>query len=138
MVWGCMFAAGVGELVFIEKNMNGKLYLPILKENFKKSAESFNILETFMLYSDNDYKHKEKKCKREWLLYHCSKVLQTPAQSENLWDELDKRVRKPEISSKNDLKCCLKEEWHKISTSYIIKLVEGMPARLQSVLNKKG
>ncbi len=85
----------------------------------------------------------KKKNVRKWLLYHRPKVLQTLAQSpdfnpiENLWDELDRRIRKCEISSHNDLKCCLKEEWHKISASYTIKLVESMPSRLQSVSNQK-
>ncbi len=42
--------------------MDGQLYLQILKENFEKSAKSFDILEKFMLCQHNDPKHnKEKK-----------------------------------------------------------------------------
>ncbi len=59
MVQGCMSAAGVGELVFIETNTD-KLYWQILKENLKESAENFVILEKFMLYLDNHRQHKEK------------------------------------------------------------------------------
>ncbi len=122
--------------------MDGKLYVHISKENLKRSAESFYILEIFILYHDNDPKHKEENVS-EWLLYTCPKVLQTPAQSsdhnpmENQRDEFDRHIRKREISSNNDLKYCLKEEWHKISASNTIKLVESIPSRLQSVLNQK-
>ena len=33
MVWGCMSAAGVGKLVFIEGNMDKHYYKRIIKEN---------------------------------------------------------------------------------------------------------
>lgn len=39
MVWGCLSAAGVGNLEFIEGNMNKYDYLNILKKNLKSSAE---------------------------------------------------------------------------------------------------
>ncbi|KAM8718847.1 hypothetical protein ACLKA7_001539 [Drosophila subpalustris] len=40
MVWGCMSAAGVGELVFIEEIINKHIYMDILKENLKKAPIS--------------------------------------------------------------------------------------------------
>ena len=33
MVWGCMSAAGVGELHFIEGNMNSNMYCEILQQS---------------------------------------------------------------------------------------------------------
>ena len=33
MVWGCMSAAGTGELRFIEGNMDSNMYCDILKQN---------------------------------------------------------------------------------------------------------
>ncbi len=36
MVWGCMTASGVGELVFIEDIMDKHKYLNVLKDNLKK------------------------------------------------------------------------------------------------------
>ncbi len=33
MVWGCMSAAGTGELQFIEGNMNANMYCDILKQS---------------------------------------------------------------------------------------------------------
>jgi len=37
MVWGCMSAAGTGELKFIEGNMDSTMYCDILKEKMLPS-----------------------------------------------------------------------------------------------------
>ena len=49
MVWGCMAASGIGELVFIEGNMDKFQYLNILKENLKKVPTNwvFQMISTF-------------------------------------------------------------------------------------------
>ena len=93
MVWGCFAANGVGSLVFIEGNMNAAMYINILRENLHASASKFGIRNTFYFYQDNDPKHKASAT-REWLLYNCPKVIETPPQSadcnpiENLWEYL--------------------------------------------------
>ena len=85
MVWGCMSAAGTGNLVFIDTVMDQNVYLNILKENLKQSA-----LKLGMPSVDNDPKHTAYKVK-EWLLYNVPKQLKTPPQSpdmnpiKNLW-----------------------------------------------------
>jgi len=69
-----------------------------------------------------------------------------PAQSpdlnpiENLWDELKRRLRKNEYKAKNkaELFNLIKEEWYKISTAIINKLIESMPRRTKAVLKNKG
>nr|CAA44764.1 Uhu [Drosophila heteroneura] len=54
MVWACISAAGVGNLVFIEPTMDKNVYLNILKENLLQSAEKLGIRRTFRFYQDND------------------------------------------------------------------------------------
>lgn len=109
MVWGACSAAGVGKLHFVEGNMDKIQYLNILKENLKQSAEQLGIQDTYHFYQDNDPKHTAGIVK-EWLLYHCPRVMKTPPQSpdlniiENLWQKLKIEIRKHDISSKNDLK----------------------------------
>lgn len=143
MVWGCMSAAGTGELAFIEGNMDQNMYLDILKNNLKKSAEKLGIIENFSFYQDNDPKHKALKV-RNWLLYNCPHVIETPAQSpdlnviENLWSYLESKLRNHKISNKNDLKEALLLEWERIEPSYCASLVKSMPKRLASVLKSKG
>ena len=123
--------------------MNSPAYLRILKENLKQSAESLGINSTFQFYQDNDRKHKEWNV-RMWLLMNCPKVIQTPPQSpnlnviENLWDELNRKIRQILITSKTELKRRLVEEWAKISPQYTRTLVSSMPRRVKAVLRQNG
>lgn len=143
MVWGCMSAQGVGNLVFIDSTMNHHMYLNILKQNLKSSAENMGILNSFKFYQDNDPKHKAHNV-RLWLLYNCPKVLDTPAQSpdlnviEHLWHELELRVRKHAITNINELKDKLTAEWANISQDLCKKLVSSVPKRLREVIKCKG
>ena len=118
-----MPSSGVGNLHFLESNMDKYVYCDILKKNLKESATKLGIENNFVFYQDNDPKHSSYLI-REWCLYNCPKTIKPPAQSpdinviENLWNKLEKEVRKHEISNKEDLKRALKEEWEKISPNY--------------------
>ncbi|GFY02585.1 transposable element Tcb2 transposase [Trichonephila clavipes] len=93
LVWGCMSAGGVGELVIIDGIMDKMVYFEILKNNLQKSAVNVGLGSNFIFQQDNDPKHTAKSIKL-YLLYHCKK--ETPPQSpdlnviENLWSQLDK------------------------------------------------
>ena len=143
MVWECFAASGVGNLEFIDGTMRADSYIGILKHNLHSSAEKLGIRSTFKFYQDNDPKHKAFVT-REWLLYNCPKVMETPPQSpdcnpiENLWDYLDRRIREGPITSISHLKERLQEEWLKIPSSYTQNLVSSMPRRLKSVIQAKG
>lgn len=143
MVWGCMAAGGVGNLVFIETTMNKMEYLNILKENLKPSVEKLRLDRGWIFQQDNDPKHTSKIVK-EWLLYHTPKQLDHPPQSpdlnpiEHLWEHLDREIRKKEIRSKDSLKSAILEEWQKISREVTENLVNSMPRRLQAVIQANG
>ena len=53
----CMSASGLGNLVFIDSIMNHSLYLNILRDNLKLSAQNLGIGMNFIFYHDNDSKH---------------------------------------------------------------------------------
>ncbi|GFW09727.1 transposable element Tcb2 transposase [Trichonephila clavipes] len=135
LVWGCMSEGGVGELVFIDGIMDKMVYLEILKNNFQKSAVNVGLGSNFIFQQANDPKHTAKIVKL-YLLYHCKKELHTPPQSpdlnviENLWSQLEKSVHEHAITSKEDLKNVLKEEWTKITVETTKKQRESMPKRL--------
>ena len=120
MIWGCISASGVGELVFIKDIMKKEDYPCILQQNFVKIAEKLGIEREFMFYQDNDPKHNSHIV-QEYLLYKCLKVLHPPSQSldlnsiEHLWEELDRKVRSRPISYREELKSRLQEEWDQIS-----------------------
>lgn len=143
MVWGCFSASGVGNLVFIEGIMNQHVYMALLKENLKASAQKLGIEKTFAFYQDNDPKHKAW-INRMWLLYNCPKVIDTPPQSpdlnpiENLWDELGRRVQKHHVTSKTQLREILQREWNAIEPECCLKLVDSMPKRLRAVQETRG
>ncbi|KAJ4447224.1 hypothetical protein ANN_09227 [Periplaneta americana] len=105
MIWGCMSASVVGELVFIEDIMEKEDYLHLLQHNLVKSAEKLGIEKEFMFYQNNDPKHNSYIV-QEFLLYKCPKVLHPPPQSpdlnpiEHLWEELDRWVGSRPISLK--------------------------------------
>lgn len=143
MVWGCMSSAGVGNLHFIDGKMDRFVYLNILKNNVKQSAEKLGIKDNFAFYQDNDPKHTSEVCKL-WLIHHCPKLLKPPPQSpdlnviEHLWDELARKVYKATYNNINQLKTALQTEWNKISPEVCRNLVNSMPKRLQKVLESKG
>lgn len=137
-----MVAAGVGELFFIDGIMDRMVYLDILKNNLHKSANKVGLGSNFIFQQDNDPKHTAKIVKL-YLLYHCKQQLHTPPQSpdlnviENLWAQLEKSVHEHDVTSKEDLKKVLREEWAKISVE-TKKLVESMTKRLRAVIQAKG
>lgn len=143
MVWGCMSSRGVGKLVIIEGIMDKYLYLNILKENLKESANLLGIGNGFYFQQDNDPKHTAYVV-RQWIAFNTPHILPTPPQSpdlnpiEHLWDELERRVRQHIITSKTQLKSVLLEEWQNISTDLTQKLVASMPHRLSAVLKSRG
>ena len=80
---------------------------------------------------------------RYWLLCNTPHWMQTPLQSpvinqiENLWHNLEE-VRNHKISSKNDLKKPLEEEWMKITRETTLKLVKSLTIRLKETIKSKG
>lgn len=151
MVWGCISSKGVGELRIFNERMTKEYYLDILKNELSRSAISFGFVDPqkanklkYKLYQDNDPKHKSLLC-RTWLLYNCSKVIDTPPQSpdlnpiENLWALLKKKVAKRGPTNKNALIKAIQEEWQKIPEYYDLNgLIQSMPRRLKAVLDATG
>ncbi len=79
MVWGCMSAAGTGELQFIEGTMNANMYCDILKQSMIPSLRRLGRRAVFQ--HDNDPKHlqddhclaKEAEGKGDGLAKHVSR-----------------------------------------------------------------
>ena len=58
IVWGSMSAAGVGELHFIEGNMNSSMYCEILQQSMIPSLQKLG--RRAVLQHNNDHKHTSK------------------------------------------------------------------------------
>ncbi|GBL85289.1 Transposable element Tc1 transposase [Araneus ventricosus] len=93
LVWECMSASGLGNLVFFDGIMNHALYLNILKDNLKLSVQNLGI-GTIFLNQDNDPMHTALNV-RLWCHYNCPQNLKTSPQSpdlnpiEHIWRELE-------------------------------------------------
>ncbi|GBN86039.1 hypothetical protein AVEN_205914-1 [Araneus ventricosus] len=80
---GCMSTSELGNLVFIDGIMNHALYLNILRDNLKLSAQNLGIGSNFVFNQDNDPKRMALNV-RLWCLYNCPQNLITPPQSPDL------------------------------------------------------
>ncbi len=56
MVWACILSE-VGDLVFINGQMNKEYFLNMLKGSLCQSAEKMSIVSWFKFYQDNSPKH---------------------------------------------------------------------------------
>ncbi len=133
LMWGCMSAAGVGELHFIDGIMNSQMYCSILKEKMLPSLRALGRRALFQ--HDNDPKHTSKATVG-FLKKNSVKVIQWPSMSpdlnpiEHLWGILKRQVEHHSPSSIQSLKEVILEEWKKIDLAKCRQLVHSMPRRL--------
>ena len=92
---------------------------------------------------ENDPKHTSGLIK-DWLK---QKRIQTfPFKSfspdlnpiENLWDGLERRVKKHQWENLQELELQLTQEWNNIELSVLEKLVDSVPSRLYMCVKMKG
>lgn len=57
---------------------------------------------------------------------------------EHVWEILERRIRKKQISSAAMLKERIIEAWNSITSGELTNLVESMPRRLQAVIDANG
>ncbi len=117
LMWGCMSAAGVRELHFIDGIMNSQMHCSILKEKMLPSLRALGRRALF--HHDNDHKHTSKATVG-FLKKNRVKVIQWPSMSpdlnpiEHLWGILKRQVEHHSPSSIQSLKEVILEEWKKI------------------------
>ncbi len=134
MVWGCISAAGTGELQFIEGNMNANMYCDILKQILGHRA---------VFQHDNDPKHTSKTTTA--LLNKLRvKVMDWPSMSpdlnpiEHLWGILKWKVEERKVSNIHQLCDVVIEQWKRTPVATCKALVNSMPKRVKAVLENNG
>ncbi len=134
MVWGCMSAAGTGELQFIEGTMNANMYCDILKQRLSRRA---------VFQHDNDPKHTSKTT-TALLNTLRVKVMDWPSMSpdlnpiEHLWGILKRKVEERKVSNIQQLRDVVMEEWKRTPVTTCEALVNSMPKRVKAVLENNG
>lgn len=74
LVWGCISAAGVGNIVFKERNMSPAALFAVLKDNLLQSADDLELGKHFHYYHENDAPHQSLLVRR-WLIDNCPGAL---------------------------------------------------------------
>ena len=130
-----MSAAGVGELYFIEGNMNSNIYCEILQQSMIPSLQKLGSRAVFQ--HDNDPKHTSKTTIA--LLKRLRvKVMDWPSMSpdlnpiEHLWGILKWKVEVCKVWQLCDV---VMEEWKSIPVATCEALVNSMPRRVKAVLD---
>ena len=135
MVWGCMSAAGVGELHFLEGNMKSNMYCEILQQSMIPSLQELGSRAVFQ--HDNDPKHTFKTTSA--LLKRLRvKVMDWPSMSpdlnsiEHLWGVIKRKVEcaKSQISISS-----VTSSWKSIPVATCEALVNSMPRRVKAILD---
>lgn len=154
-VWGCFHVSGVGPLVNIEGKMDANAYHNILVQYAMPFAgqllQKVPVGSTIVFQQDNDPKHTAKKIKN-YLQSKCNAssdrklfLMEWPSQSpdlnpiEHLWAKVKYVLAtKGRYSNKTALFEAVQEVWKSISEAELMKLVHGMPRRVQAVIEARG
>lgn len=146
MVWGCMSANGVGEIVVCEGRMDSKKYIQVLETALKPSFNKLfgdTNMDSIRFQQDNAPCHKSGVTMK-WLSNNGVELLDWPPQSpdlnpiEHLWSILKRKIREHSITSKESLKNVLIQEWHAITPQECQRLVSSLPKRITAVVKAKG
>ena len=136
-----MSAAGIGELHFIEVNMDSNMYWEILQPSMIPSLQKLGS--RAVLQHDNDPKHTSKKTivllKRLRV-----KVTDWPSMPpdldpvEHFWGIFKRKVEVRKVSNICQLYDVVMEEWKSIPVATCEALVNSMPRRVTAVLDNDG
>lgn len=143
MVWGCMAASGVGDLHFCDGTVKAQDYIAILEEHLQRSKRKLFGCRPSIYQQDNARPHTAR-ITTAWFRSKRVNVLPWPAASpdlspiENLWRILKRKVQQRRPRNVAQLKTILLQEWTSISQNEAEALVTSMPARLASVIRRKG
>jgi len=145
MVWGCFTKNKLGPLVRLEGKITAIVYIEMLEKNLLPFINSLENKNNYIFQEDNAPIHTARIAK-QWKENNNIASLPWPAQSpdlnpiENLWDELDRNVRKhkPLPKNRDHLWQILQEEWLNLDENIYKNLVDSMPRRIAAVIANKG
>ncbi len=133
MVWGCMSAAGTGELQFIEGTMNANMYCDLLKQSMIPSLRRLGRSAVFQ--HDNDHYLATEAEGKDDVWPSMSPELNP---IEHLWGILKWKVEERKFSNIHQLRDVIMEEWKRTPVVTCEALVNSMLKRVKAVLENNG
>ncbi len=145
MIWGFITSKGDFKIFKCPKKVNSGAYIKILEDFALPEIVKCGFkLSDVIFMQDNASCHTSQVTKK-WFQNNNITLMDWPPQSpdmnpiENLWDLLDSRarVRQNEIIDDATLWNILLEESKKIDKSYVIKLYQSIPRRINALKDSK-
>jgi transposase len=145
-VWGCITSHGVGDLEWVEGNMESVHYVEVLDRYVIPSRDWYGMdPRTFIFQHDNSSVHTARIVK-DHLATKKITVLQWPVNSpdinpiERVWayvmQRLDRYPRPP--FNLNELFERVDDNWGKVPPIFLSKLYEELPDKMQMLIKTKG
>lgn len=138
-VWGAFWYGGRSDLQILQRNVTGEVYCRVITTFLERN----NPPNDWILQQDNAPAHTSQV-----VMGHLDELrvrrLPWPSKSpdlnpiEHVWDFLGRKVMKRGPENLDQLSIFLREEWALIPQNYLDHLVEGMPRRIQAVIEADG
>jgi len=142
MAWGVVTYKGPGPLVFLDKNLNGQTYLNLLENEFLPYYENNLPLNT-IFQQDNAPPHRCQTVEK-FIDKNIIYTLPWPPQSpdlnviENVWQYVKRQLKYYKSTNKRELMKNIEIIWQSVPVTFIRRLIESMPRRIDAVDKSKG
>ncbi len=142
MVWRCISAYSMGSLHVLEGTMNAERYIKVLEQHMLPSRQRLFQGRPCVFQQDNAKPHTAA-ITTAWLRSRRVRVLNWPACSpdlsplENIWRIIKRKIRQRRPQTLQQLETYIRQEWDKIPTPKLQKLITSMPRCLQTVEKKR-
>ena len=144
-VWGCMAGGARGPLVTYSGRVNGPAYVKIIEDALPLFIDNaFDATNPDCVFMhDNAPPHRSNYTAR-WFETHGIKVMKWPPISpdlnpiENLWDHIDKELRKMKPTNVTQLEEMIQDLWLRITCVQCRELVDSMPRRIEQCIRSRG
>ena len=142
-----LFGKGSRSIGEVDGKLNSLRYIKILEDHLLPLVEKdFNKRGGYLYQDDNALVHTAGVVQNWFSTNEINVLSNWPSQSpdlnpiEHLWSELERRIRRhsKNVTSINELESALQEEWSKITSDVLMKLIESMPRRIEAVIENNG
>lgn len=144
MLWGAFSASGCLDIKFTSSRMNSRDYIQVL-ENSLLPFLAAHPEKNWTFQQDNAKIHISRET-MGWMETNSIKVMDWPACSpdlnpiENIWGVLVRRVyaEHRQYESLAELKVAILEEWRKLDSEFLNKLIRSVQKRIFDLIQSKG